>query len=42
VIDIGHTVVNVVGDLVGVSIIAARTDEMDVEVFNNSVLEEKK
>jgi Na+/H+-dicarboxylate symporter len=42
VIDIGHTVVNVVGDLVGVSIIAARTDEMDVEVFHNSVLEEKK
>ena len=37
-IDIGHTTVNVVGDLVGVSIIAAREDEMDVEAFNNQDL----
>ncbi|WP_043932499.1 dicarboxylate/amino acid:cation symporter [Bacillus sp. EB01] len=37
-IDIGHTTVNVVGDLVGVSVIAARDDEMDVEAFNNPVL----
>ena len=36
VIDIGHTTVNVVGDLVGVSVIAARAGEMDVEGFNNS------
>ncbi len=38
-IDIGHTTVNVVGDLVGVSIIAARSGEMDVEKFNNSAVE---
>lgn len=38
-IDIGHTTVNVVGDLVGVSIIAARSGEMDVETFNNSAVE---
>lgn len=42
VIDIGHTTVNVVGDLVGVSIIAARDGEMDVEGFNNSAVENKK
>lgn len=36
VIDIGHTTVNVVGDLVGVSIIAAQNKEMDVEAFNKS------
>lgn len=35
VIDIGHTTVNVVGDLVGVAIIAAGEGEMDVEEFNN-------
>lgn len=34
IIDIGHTTVNVVGDLVGVAIIAAREGEMDVESFN--------
>lgn len=40
VIDIGHTTVNVVGDMVGVSIIAARSGEMDVDGFNNSTTDE--
>lgn len=38
-IDIGHTTVNVVGDLVGVSIIAARSGEMDVDTFNKTTVE---
>jgi Na+/H+-dicarboxylate symporter len=36
IIDIGHTTVNVVGDMVGVTLIAAREGEMDVEAFNNA------
>lgn len=36
VVDIAHTTGNVVGDLVGVSIIAARSGNMDVETFNKS------
>lgn len=37
-IDIGHTTVNITGDLVGTAIVAARLGEMDVEEFNNSKL----
>lgn len=33
VLDIGHTTANVVGDLVGISIIADRAGEMDTEQF---------
>lgn len=33
ILDIGHTTLNVVGDLVGVSIIADRAGEMDLESF---------
>lgn len=36
IIDIGHTTVNVVGDLVGVAIISAQSGEMDVDSFNKS------
>ena len=36
IIDIGHTTVNVVGDMVEVTLIAAREGEMDVEAFNNA------
>jgi Na+/H+-dicarboxylate symporter len=38
VIDIGHTTANVVGDLVGISKIAAGAGEMDVEKFNKTVI----
>ena len=40
VVDIAHTTGNVVGDLVGVSIIAAKTDNMDVETFNENAVNE--
>ena len=33
IIDIGHTTMNVVGDMVGVCIIADRSGEMDTERF---------
>ncbi|MDF2677335.1 MAG: glutamate:protein symporter [Bacillota bacterium] len=38
VIDIAHTTANVVGDLVGVSIIASNAGEMNVDEFNKSVI----
>lgn len=41
VIDIAHTSANVVGDLVGVSIIAANEGEMDVQAFNESTIDKE-
>lgn len=38
VIDIGHTTVNVVGDLVGVTKIAANAGEISIEDFNNPAI----
>lgn len=36
IIDIGHTTVNITGDLAGTAIVSANLGEMDVEEFNNS------
>lgn len=38
-IDIGHTTTNITGDLTGTSIIAASLGEIDVEEFNNSLMD---
>jgi Na+/H+-dicarboxylate symporter len=40
VIDIAHTTCNVVGDMVGVSIISAKAGEMDVKAFNENTVHE--
>ncbi len=40
VVGIGHTTVNVAGDIVSVIVIAAKAGEMDAEEFNNSTIDE--
>jgi Na+/H+-dicarboxylate symporters len=39
IIDIGHTTLNITGDLTGTAIVSASLGEMNVEEFNNSQIE---
>lgn len=43
IIDMGHTTINIAGDLTGTTIVAKKTDDLDEEVFNakNNKLETK-